>query len=500
MINAHPISGAAQLSEAKRKLLEKSLRGETLLRLPESWAIPRRPPDTEVPLAAAQEQVWLRAQKLLGMPALYNECITIHRNGPLEIPALERSLAEVLRRHEIWRTSYEVKDGRPVQIIHPALESVNLPVVDLRRLPKEKREAEASRLAFEHARAPFDMQQGPLVRALLLQLEDQQFRLHLMMHQSVVDGVSVYRVFPEELTTLYESFSMGKRSPLSDLPVQYADYSRWQRGWLRGEILNQQMAYWRKQLGGDLPVLHWPNDRPRPATQSYRGKILPFAWSMRLTEALQALGQREGVTLFSILLAGFTALLHQYTGQDDIIVGTLSPSGRKRSEVQGLIGYFLNPVALRTRLSGDLLFRDLLLQARRVVSEALSNDDVPLEWLADELKLKPDATRHPFFQLVISLGPNLAQLPTGWGQTFMDVGGGGARWDLYLEFSDRPDGMIGRAQFNSDLFESTTVQRVLQDLEALLEVVCTKPHLRISELPVGRPSQTRVMSTEADKQ
>jgi surfactin family lipopeptide synthetase A len=499
MIDTNAISGSAQFSEAKRKLLEESL-AKISLRPRDSWAIPRRPADREIPLAVAQEQVWLRAQKLRGMPALYNECITIHRNGPLDIPTLERSLAEVLRRHEIWRTCFGVKEGKPVQIIHPALQSVNLPVVDLRGLPKEKREMEASRLAFEHSRAPFDMQQGPLVRFLLLQLEDQEFRLHLTMHQSVVDGVSVYRVFPEELTTLYEAFSVNKRSPLSDLPIQYADYSCWQRGWLRGETLDQQLTYWQKQLGGDLPVLNWPNDRPRPATQSYRGEILPFAWPGRLSEALQELGQREGVTLFSILLAGFAALLHQYTGQDDIIVGTLSPSGRKRSEVQGLIGYFLNPVALRIQPSGNLRFRDLLLQARTVVSEALSNDDVPLEWLAEELRLKSDATRHPFFQLAISLGPNLVQLPAGWGQTFMDVGGGGARWDLYLEFSNRTSGMIGRAQFNPDLFERTTVEGALQDLEALLEVVSANPLPRLSELTVRKASQTCGTSAQADRQ
>jgi pimeloyl-[acyl-carrier protein] synthase len=499
MVSTEVISGASRLSETKRKLLEKYLRSETFPRPSKSFAIPRRPPDTVAPLAVAQEQVWLRAQKLQGMPALYNECITIHRNGPLNIHALECSLAEIIRRHEIWRTSYDVKDGRPVQTVHPAPKTFNLPVVDLRRLPCGERETEAIRLASEHSRAPFDLQRGPLLRAFLLQMEDRQFRLHLTMHQSVVDGVSVYRIFPEELTTLYESFSSGKPSPLPDLPVQYADYSCWQRGWLQGEILNRQMAYWRKQLGGDLSVLDWPNDYARPATQTYRGEIVPFAWSKRLTEALRAFSHQEGVTLFSILLAGFTSLLHHYTGQDDIVVGTLSPSGRKRSEVQRLIGYFLNPVALRTRLSGNPTFRDLLRQAREVVSEALSNDDVPLEWLADELKLKPDALRHPFFQSVISLGSDLAQLPAGWDQTYMDVGSGGARWDLYLEFSDRPEGMIGRAQFNPDLFEPATVQRMLQNLENLLEVATTNPQLLVSKLPVGRASRTCAVTTKAGK-
>jgi surfactin family lipopeptide synthetase A len=474
---------AVNLSEAKRNLLQKYLRGELgqVVGVP---AITRRVRGTAPPLSLAQQQVWLRSQMTAGMPPLYNESITLYRTGPLDVAALQRSLAEMIRRHEAWRTTFDVDGAEPIQVIHPAPAEIPLRVVDVSGLPKADREAAALRLGTEEAEPPFDLKQGPLVRATLVTLTNEEHRLFLTMHQAIVDGISVYDIIPSEVATLYEAFSNGRPSPLPELPVQFADFALWQRHWLKGDSLANQVAYWRKQLAGNLPVLQWPSDRPRPAAQTYRGALIPFTLSKRLTEMLRELSQREGVSLFAALLAGFATLLYRYTGQDDLIVGTLAPTGRKRSEFQRLLGYFLNPVALRTDLSGNRSFRELLCQSQRVTLEALSHDDVPLERLVQELRLAPDPSRHPFFQVVISLAPKVPDLPPGWDMTAMDVESGGARWDLYLELNERPNGILGRAQYNPDLFEVTTIMRLLEDLQAVLTSVASNPQQRLLELPL----------------
>jgi surfactin family lipopeptide synthetase A len=476
-------AGVTQLSKAKHALLQRYLRGDLPRTSVGQGPIVARADRTTAPLSLAQEQVWLRAQDLgPDRPPLYNESITIYRKGPLDVAALEWSLTEIIRRHEIWRTTFDALQGQPVQIIHSA-PSVKLPVVDLRALPEAEREAEALKVAAEDARRPFDLNRGPLVRFALVRLAHEEHRLFATMHQSIVDGVSVYQVLPSELVALYESFAADKPSLLPELPIQYADYAVWERRWLEGDELSNQMAFWRKQLAGELLVLDWPTARPRPLVQTYRGAIRPFTLPKNLSDALRALSQRRGVTLFMTLLAALMALLHGSTGREDITVGTLAPAGRKRAEVQGLLGYFLNPVALRMDLSGNPRFLDVLEQARGVISGALSNDDVPLERLAYELKPKPDPSRHPFFQWVISLAPPMPELGSGWSQTPMDVESGGARWDLYLELNDRRNGIIGRAQYNPDLFDKRAITRMLEDLLGLLQAASSNPEQRLSELP-----------------
>jgi len=468
---------SSQFSESKRKLLEKYLR-QGVLRSGSMDEIGPRPPGVLVPLSLSQEQVLRQAENLEDTPPAFVECFTMHRTGLLDLPVLERCLAEILRRHEIWRTSYEMKDGQILQDIHPFAKTFPIPVADLRSLPSAEREAAAARFASEQASLAFDIQNGPLLRALLVQLDDREFRLYMSAHQSVVDGISVFRIFPLELTELYEAFSADRPSPLPELPIQFADYAFWQRR----QALEAQITYWEKQLGGDLPPLGWPPAFLHSPELTQRGAIHPFVWPADLTNALRKLGRQRGVTLFSILLAGFSALLHVYTGQDDIIVGTVSPCGRKRSEVESLLGYFLNPVALRMRVKPDARFLDLLQEATDVISGALTHDDVPLEHVADKLRLKRKPGGNPFFHIAISLSPDLASLPAGWRQTYMDVGGGGSRWPLYMEFSDRSTGLTGRAQYNPDFFDIAVLQRTLEDLEALLEKVCSHPERTLSEL------------------
>jgi len=461
-----------RLSEAKRRLLEIQRRRAGLAQgASVASELKCRAQEIPAPLSLAQEQVWHLDQTAGRVAPLHNESITIHRRGPCNPAVLERSLAEIVRRHEIWRTTYELADGRPVQIVHPAPVTFSLSVSDLRNLLESDRERKAGDLATQDARQRFDLKNGPLLRARLVTLRDTEHRLYLTAHQSIVDGITVFDIFPSELTTLYGSFASGQPSPLPELETQYADFACWQRRSLNGDAMKNQLAYWREQLAGELPILRWPNQGARPVHQTFRGAMQPFKLTQELARSLKDLGRQEGVTLFMILLAGLMKLLHSYTGQPDIIVGTLAPSGRKQTEFQRLMGYFLNPVALRADLSDNPDFRSLLRQMREVTLGAISNDGVPLELIAERLQVKPDPSRSLFFTVALSVAPEVAQLPPGWSMTYMDVESGGARWDLYLEMSDRPEGMMGRAQYNPDLFTPDAITQMLADFRLLLETV-----------------------------
>jgi surfactin family lipopeptide synthetase A len=479
---------AMPLSEAKRKLLEQYLSQSRTKALDEGAVIPPRPSGEPAPLSLSQEQLWLRERTTPGIPALYNECITVRMPGPLEIPALERSVTEIIRRHEIWRTTYDTRNGQPVQIIHPAPDGVRLPLLDLRSLPSDRREAEAHRVISEIVRQPFDLKQGPLLRFRLIRMGDFEFRLSLCAHLSIVDGVSAYQVFPSELAILYKAFSSGQASVLPHLAVQFGDYAYWQRQWLQGEEQAKQLAYWKKQLGGKLPVLNWPATSPLHWASKFRGAIRRFALPKSVSEKLKELSQKDGTTLFTTLAAGLATLLHRYTQQEDIIVGTPSPAGRKRFEVEKLLGYFLNPVALRFDLSGDPSFRGLVRQTQELTLEALSNDDIPLEWLARQMQPNVDPVRHPFFTVAMSLQPPMPALDLGWSVTSMDADSGGAPWELYIAFISQPAGIAVRVQYNPDLFDTETITRMLNDYQRVLEFMCAHPFKRLSQvvLPSSR--------------
>jgi hypothetical protein len=472
-----------ELSEAKRLLLKKYVRGDLLKNADDSVRIGRRPLGQPAPLSLTQEQIWLRAQKSADLPPFYNDSIIIYRYGMLEARALERSFTEIIRRHEVWRTTFDTVDGQPVQVIHPPPAVVSLPVANLQEMPSSERKAEALRLATEDARRPFDLKKGPLVRAKVISLTKDEHWLTLTMHLSVTDGVTVNTVLPTELVALYEAFSAGKPSPLADLPIQYADYAYWQRQLMQTGAFASQLAYWRDRLMPEPRALRWPAERPRSAPSTYRGAIHPFTIPNQLAQRLNAVSRGENATLFMSLLAGFSALLYRHTDQDDMVVGTLAPSGRKRSEVQNLIGYFLNPVPLRLNLSGNPTFRELLRRTRDVVLGAIANDDVPFEHVLAKAGLSSDPNRRPLFEVVLSLAPATPDLGAGWSQTFMDVDSGGSRWGLYLELSERPNGLLGRAQYNPDMFDATTVGRTLQKWQELLEAAVSNSELRLSDLP-----------------
>ena len=351
----------AKLSPAKQALLAKRIRGELTVNA-KAQVIPRRPARDSAPLSFAQQRLWFLDQ-LEPNSAFYNMPQAIRMSGPLDVGALRRALSEIAARHESLRTSFTVVEGNPVQVIAPAV-SVELPVVELAELSESEREAEALRLAREEAQRPFDLERGPLVRASLLRLGGEEHVLLLNMHHIVGDDWS-FSVLMRELMALYEAFSQGDPSPLKELPIQYADYAVWQREWLQGEQLEAQLAYWKQQLSGAPAVLALPTDRPRPAVPSYQGANDSLALPKQLSEQLRALSQREGVTLYMTLLAAFQTLLMRYSGQEDIVVG--SPiAGRTRAETESLIGFFLNTLVLRTSLSGDPSFRELLGRVREV--------------------------------------------------------------------------------------------------------------------------------------
>jgi hypothetical protein len=414
----------------------------------------------------------------------HNECISIKAQRHLDAAILERSFAEITRRHEIWRTSYGTANGQAIQVVHEASSAFPLRTLDLRAASEGERDAAFLRLYTDGIRQSFDLRRGPLLRVTLVTLTDTDQRIVIFAHLSIVDGVSVYQILPSELASLYDAFASGKASPLGALPLQYADYAYWQRRWLKSQDLAQHLTYWREQLSSELPLLQWPSDRPRPVGQTNRGAVRSFALRQTLGGTLKQFSQHMGVTLFTTLAASLSALLYCYTGQPDIILGTPSLGARKRSEVQALLGHFLNPVALRINLGGDPSFHDLLLRTQMAVGGAVSHDEVPLEILAQELQVNTRSPHNALFTVAISLQPQTAETGQGWYVTSMDADSGGTIWDLYLAFIENKDGLIGRAQYRTDLFEAGHIARVREGLQAVMESVAGDPEQPVSMLPL----------------
>jgi len=447
---------------------------------PTERAIPRRAPGAAIPLTFAQEQVWLHAQ-LAPNSALYNEPFTVHRKGPLDVSALERSITEIVRRHEAWRTTFALVDGQPMQLVHPPFE-IHLPLVDLRNLPESERDAAALRLAAQDARRPFDLAKLPLLRARLVCLAEDDFRLFMCCHHLIFDGVTGYQVFLPELISLYHAFREGEPSPLPELPFQYADYAVWQSD-LNRQVTKERVEYWCRQLGGTLPVLQLPTDRPRPTADTFRGAMQPFSLSSSLSEDLRSLSRARGVTLFMALLAAFDTLLYRYSGQEEVLVGSIT-AGRNHPGTEKLLGFFLNTVVLRTDLSGDPTFVELLERVRRVTIESLSHDDVPLNQIVKELNPDRDLGRNPLFRVLLSLEPSVAELDTGWDLTPIDVETGASKFDLCLVLDDRREGLTGRVIYSTDLFDAATIERLVECWQTLLQSVVANPGVHVSDVPI----------------
>lgn len=483
-----------ELSETKRALLEKYLRGNRQQAASSSTrVIPRRSGGSTVPLSFTQQQLWVIAQ-LIGDSPVYNECVTVHLPGPLDVPTLERSFNELIRRHEAWRTCFPVVDGQAVQQVQPEL-TFTLPVVDLRSLPHEEREAEALRRAKAEALPPFDLIHGPLLRASLMRLDDEDHRLFLTLHHIIFDGMTVYQVFLPELRAVYEAFSAGQPSPLAELPIQYTDFAVWQREQMQGQVLDRQLAYWRQQLAGVPALLELPADHPRPPVPSYRGAIRSLALGKPLTDALRAFARREGCTLYVLLQAALNTLLYRYTGQHDILVGTAT-SGRTQAEVQKLMGVFINMLVMRTNMEGGPTFRELLGRVREATLEAQEHADVPFEYVVKELQPQREQGQNPFFQVMLMLEPAVASLPSGWTLTHMEVNTDSSKFDLSLIFEDRPEGLVGWFEYSTDLFEASTIERMMGHWQTLLAAIIANPTQTIDTLPILTEAERQQLLVE----
>lgn len=464
--------------------------------------------DAEPPLSFAQQRLWFLDQLNPGL-SNYNMATALRLIGTLDVQALRLSLDEIVRRHEVLRTTLPSYEGVPVQRIAPEAK-FQLPLIDLSSLPEVEREAEARRMVREEASAPFDLAQGPLFRAKLLRLGDAEHLVLFTMHHIISDGWSM-AILVREVATLYESFMGEQPSPLAELPIQYADYSVWQRNWLRGEVLERHLEYWRAQLAGAPAVTELPTDRPRPPVMRFRGAWEDVALPAELSKAINALSRREGATLFMTLLTAFQVLLHRYSGQSDIVIG--SPiAGRNRTEIEGLIGFFVNTLLLRTKLSGNPTFRELLSRVRESALEAYAHQDVPFEKIVEELQPERDLSRQPLFQVVFALGnmprpdiklPGLTISPLLDDDAPRDTDDEDkkrtAKFDITLSLRETPSGLRGSVEYNTDLFDASTIRRLLDSWQSLLEGVVANPHARISELPVLSTEERRRLTLDFNR-
>ncbi len=432
------------------------------------------------PASFNQQSLWFLDQ-LEPNSAIYNIPISLRLRIPLQVEVLEQSLNAVIQRHEVLRTTLIALGGQPMQAIAPEL-TVKLPLVDLCHLPEAEQEVEALRLATEEAQRPFNLAQGPLLRATLLQLGAGEYMLLLNIHHTIFDGSSTGLLL-RELVALYQAFSNNQPSPLPELPIQYADYAVWQREWLQGDVLAEQLAYWKQQLAGVPATLELPTDRPRPPVPSYRGAMQPFALSKQLTDGLKALSRQEGVTLYMTLVGAFQALLHRYTGQDDILLG--SPvAGRPRAATEDLLGFFINTLVLRSDLSGNPTFRELLRQVREVILEAHAHQDVPFEYLVRELQPERNRGQNPLFQALLTLNPPSPALPHGWNLSKMDIQTATSKFDLSILVEDEAEGIFGCFEYSTDLFDAATIERLVGHWQTLLEGIVAAPEQHIGELPL----------------
>lgn len=478
-MNPQDPNSRSRLAAKKLALLEQRLRGDSP-GTARRGAILRREPGNLAPLSFAQQRLWFLDQLMPGS-AFYNIYNIVRLKQSLSINVLERCLREMVRRHEVFRTRFAVGDGMPVQVIAPGANEA-LRVVDLRTLTFGARRVEAQRLATEEARRPFDLASGPLMRAVLLQMDDSEQLLLISMHHIVTDGWSM-GIFFRELGALYEAFVLGRPSPLPELPIQYADFAVWQREQIKGELKERVLSYWREQLA-DAPVLALLTDRPRAAVQSFRGAFEALTFLSVLNEGLKELSRREGVTLFMTTLAAFKALLYRYSGQEDIVVG--SPiAGRNRTELEALIGFFVNTLVLRTRFDGRLSFRELLRRVQKVALEAYAHQDLPFEMLVEELQPARDLSRNPMFQVMFQL------VTAAGGQPEADATGlplevtvETAKFDLTVTLSDTGGSLTGSLEYNTDLFDTATIVRLIGHYRMLLEGIVANPDTPLDELPL----------------
>ena len=475
-------------------LLESSAQPAAANTLSLSWPVSG---DTPLPLSYSQQRLWFLDQLDPGS-FTYNLFAAFRLKGDLNVVALEQSFNEIIRRHEVLRTVFKSEDGNPQQVVLPHL-AIKIPLFDLRELRSvEERRSEARRMFTKEAQRPFDLATGPLVRITLLQLAEDEYVLLRAIHHIVCDGWSVGVLF-HELSEIYEALSTGQPSPLADLPTQYGDYAKWQRQWFQDERLDSQLSYWKEQLD-NITTLQLPTDRPRRTALAIRGARRFFAFSDKLSSDLKKLSREYGATLFMTLLAAFQTLLHRYSNQTDIVIG--SPvAGRTRKEFDELIGFFLNMLVLRLDLSADPTFAETIARARKVCLEALSHQELPFEKLVEELHPDRNLSHNPLFQVSFAF-QNTPRFPpqlTGVEVEELEVDAGIARFDLHL-FMEEMDGHLqGYCDYDSNLFNADTIERLLGHFQTLLQGVVADPNQRISDLPLLTQAEKQQLLVECNQ-
>ncbi|MBD1812959.1 non-ribosomal peptide synthetase [Microcoleus vaginatus DQ-U2] len=485
------IERIAALSPEKRELLLQRL-NQKKESVSLEKILPQSRESNTFPLSFAQQRLWFFEQLTPGN-FTYHILAGVRLTGTLDARALDRSLNELVKRHEVLRTAFKTINGQPVQAIASNLE-LKILEIDLRSLPETERSREVERLIAAEAKLAFDLSQAPLLRAKLLQLSDSNWVLLLSTHHIISDAWSM-GIFIQELATFYQAFCTGKPSPLPELSVQYADFASWQRQWLQGEVLETQVAYWKKQLGGNLPVLNLPTDRPRSAVQTFRGAVHKFTIPKALAEEIAQLSQREKATLFMTLLAAFKTLLYRYTGQEDILVG--SPiANRNRREIEELIGLFANTLVFRTNLSSNPTFKELLARVREVALGAYNHQDLPFEKLVEILQPERDLSHNPLFQVLFSLrNVRTPQIKlSGVTLSSLEIERKTARFDLALDLEEGLEGINGTLEYSQDLFDASTARRIAGHFLTLLESIAANPEQRISHLPIlTKPEQQQLL-------
>ncbi len=464
-------------------------------------AITRASRGKPLPASSAQQRLWFLDQLEPDSPA-FNLAYTIKITGPVDADAIQRSLDLIAQQQESLRTSFRSEGDEPVQIIQPWVR-VPFRKIDLSSLDPEIRETEARRLIAEDANRPFDLTQAPLLRSVLLRLGEPDHYLLLNIHHVISDRWSI-SILVRELARLYGASIQGKTAAIPELPLQYADYTVWQRQWLRGAVIEKRLAYWKDNLRNAPPVLELPTDRPRPAVESSHGGAVSLSLPRELADKLNRLGRERGATLFMTLLAGFQALLSRYSGQDDVVVGT-AVANRAHPDLENVIGFFLNTLPLRTRLSGDPSFWEILERVKETALGAYAHQDMPFEKLVEELRPERSLSHSPLIQVYFVLQNAAVETPKldalGWKH--VSSGLKTVKGDMFLSMQEMPEEITGRLEYSTDLFDAATIERMGEHFRVLLEAAVANPKLRLSQLPLltERERQQIVVewnATEAD--
>jgi hypothetical protein len=483
-----------KLSADRQKLLARMLAEKAVSTRGSPEVISRSDDVRELPLTFAQEALWF-VDQLDPENAAHNVPCAVRLQGPVDIAALEWSLNGIVRRHESLRTTFGTRSGRPYLVVHENC-PLELKVVDLRESDAGEADRQAQRLVDEEAHRPFDLERGPLFRAVIIRLSDHGHVLVLNFHHLVTDGWSM-SVFTRELEQLYASRSSGGKPTLDEPSIQMGDVARWQRERMQGEELERHLSYWREKVGGGLPVLALPVDHPRPPVSSFRGLHQAVNVPAWLSDELRALSRRHGSTTFMTLMAAFLALLHQRTGQADIVIGS-AIADRDRPQLEDIIGFLVNMLVFRTDLSGNPAFPELLQRVRDTTLGAYTHKDLPLSRLVSEAQPERDLSRMPLFQVEFSLltpeeNPAVYGYGLGAGVTqatellglpaaTFPLNYNNARYDIAAFLWDLPTGITGTLEYSSDLFEPATIRNLVEDFICVLEFIAQHPHATLDQL------------------